>query len=38
MLRNFSVRNFRCLRKLDVEPLARVILFVGRNNVGRRRC
>jgi len=35
MLRNFSVRNFRCLLKLDVEPLARVNLIVGANNVGK---
>ena len=35
MLRKFSVRNFRCLRELDVEPLARVNLIVGENNVGK---
>ena len=35
MLRKFSVRNFRCLRKLDIEPLARVNLIVGENNVGK---
>ena len=35
MLRKFSVRNFRCLRKLDIEPLARVNLIVGQNNVGK---
>ena len=35
MLRKFSVRNFRCLRKLDIEPLARVNLIVGENNIGK---
>ena len=35
MLRKFSVRNFRCLRELDIEPLARVNLIVGENNVGK---
>ena len=30
MLRQFTVRNFRCLRELDIEPLARVNLIVGR--------
>jgi predicted ATP-dependent endonuclease of OLD family len=35
MLRKFSVRNFRCLRKLEIEPLARVNLIVGENNVGK---
>ncbi len=35
MLRKFSVRNFRCLRELDIEPLARVNLIVGQNNVGK---
>ena len=35
MLRKFSVRNFRCLKKLDIEPLARVNLIVGENNVGK---
>lgn len=35
MLRKFSVRNFRCLRELDIEPLARVNLIVGANNVGK---
>ena len=35
MLRKFSVRNFRCLRELDIEPFARVNLIVGENNVGK---
>ena len=35
MLRKFSVRNFRCLRDFDIEPLARVNLIVGENNVGK---
>ena len=35
MLRKFSVRNFRCFRYLDIEPLARVNLIVGENNVGK---
>ncbi|MCY4438280.1 MAG: AAA family ATPase [Chloroflexi bacterium] len=35
MLRKFSVRNFRCLQNLDIEPLARVNLIVGENNVGK---
>ena len=35
MLRKFSVRNFRCLEELEIEPLARVNLIVGKNNVGK---
>lgn len=35
MLRKFSARNFRCFKKLDIEPLARVNLIVGENNVGK---
>ena len=35
MLRKFSVRNFRCLRELDIEPLERFNLIVGQNNVGK---
>ena len=35
MLRKFSVRNFRCLQKVDLESLARVNLVVGANNVGK---
>ena len=35
MLRKFTVRNFRCLRELVIEPLARVNLIVGENNVGK---
>ena len=35
MLRKFSVRNFRCLRELDIGPLARVNLIVGQNNIGK---
>lgn len=35
MFREFSARNFRCFRELDIGPLARVNLIVGENNVGK---
>src|SRR6476469_8589866 len=35
MFRSFTVKNFRCFRDLTVEPLARVNLIAGKNNVGK---
>lgn len=35
MYKSFTVRNFRCFRDLTIEPLARVNLIAGRNNVGK---
>ena len=35
MYRSFSIENFRLFEKLTVEPLARVNLIAGRNNVGK---
>ena len=35
MFRKFTVRNFRCFRDIEIEPLARVNLIAGRNNVGK---
>ena len=35
MYRSFSIRNFRCFRHLTVEPLERVNLIIGVNNVGK---
>lgn len=31
----FSIKNFRCIKDLTVEPLARVNLIVGKNNRGK---
>lgn len=35
VLPNLEIRGFRGFRKLEVEPLGRVNLIVGRNNVGK---
>jgi hypothetical protein len=35
MLRAFSIRNFRCFSFLSMEPLERVNVITGRNNVGK---
>jgi len=35
MLQSFTVRNFRTFRDLTVEPLKRVNLIAGKNNVGK---
>ncbi len=35
MYTSFSVENFRCFDNLTVEPLARVNLIAGQNNVGK---
>ena len=35
MYTSFSIRNFRCIKGLTIEPLARVNLIVGKNNVGK---
>jgi hypothetical protein len=31
----FSIKNFRCIKDLTIEPLARVNLIVGKNNRGK---
>ncbi len=35
MFRKFAARNFRCFQDFKFEPLARVNLIVGENNVGK---
>src|SRR6266851_1867745 len=35
MFRSFTVKNFRCFRDLTIEPLERVNLIAGKNNVGK---
>lgn len=35
MYKTFKVRNFRGLRKLDIDSLSRVNLIAGKNNVGK---
>jgi AAA15 family ATPase/GTPase len=35
MLESLSIKNFRSFRSLQVEPLARVNLIVGKNNAGK---
>ena len=35
MYTSFSIRNFRCIKGLTIEPLARVNLIVGKNNMGK---
>jgi hypothetical protein len=35
MLQSFSAENFRCFKSLTVEPLARINLIGGKNNVGK---
>jgi AAA15 family ATPase/GTPase len=35
MLRSFTLKNFRCFQNLTLEPLERVNLIGGKNNVGK---
>jgi len=35
MLRSFKLKNFRCFNNLTLEPLERVNLIAGKNNVGK---
>lgn len=35
MHKSLAIENFRCFNNLTVEPLSRVNLFVGKNNVGK---
>jgi hypothetical protein len=35
MLRSFTIKNFRCFKDLTIEPLERVNLIAGKNNVGK---
>ena len=35
MYRSFTIKKFRCFRELTIEPLARVNLITGMNNVGK---
>ena len=35
MLRSFTLKNFRCFQYLTLEPLERVNLIAGKNNVGK---
>lgn len=35
MLHSFTLKNFRCFQKLTLEPLERVNLIAGKNNVGK---
>lgn len=35
MFRKFTARNFRCFQDFKIEPLARVNLIAGKNNVGK---
>ena len=35
MYTSFTIENFRLFEKLTVEPLARVNLIAGENNVGK---
>ncbi|MBD2129222.1 AAA family ATPase [Microcoleus sp. ZQ-A2] len=35
MLRSFTLKNFRCFQNLNLEPLERVNLIAGKNNVGK---
>ncbi len=35
MYRTFSVKNFRCFKRLSMESLAQVNLIAGKNNVGK---
>jgi len=35
MLRSFTLKNFRCFQNLTIEPLERVNLIAGKNNVGK---
>ncbi len=35
MMQSFTVRNFRCLKNLTIEPLQRLNLIAGKNNTGK---
>ncbi len=35
MYTSFSIENFRCIKDLTIEPLARVNLIAGKNNMGK---
>jgi AAA15 family ATPase/GTPase len=35
MLKSLAIQNFKNFQKLEIDPLARVNLFTGRNNVGK---
>ena len=35
MYTSFSIKNFRCIKDLTIEPLARVNLIAGKNNMGK---
>lgn len=35
MYTSFAIENFRCFEDLTVQPLARVNLIAGQNNVGK---
>ncbi len=35
MFRKFAARNFRCFQDFEIQPLARVNLIAGKNNVGK---
>ncbi len=35
MLHSFTLKNFRCFQNLTIEPLERVNLIAGKNNVGK---
>ena len=35
MLKSFYIENFRCFRQLNIEPLERINLIAGQNNVGK---
>src|SRR5712692_9029952 len=35
MFTSFTLKNFRCFRELQIEPLERVNLIAGKNNTGK---
>ena len=35
MYKSFMVKNFRCLADIEIEPLERINLIAGKNNVGK---
>jgi AAA15 family ATPase/GTPase len=35
MIKNFTIKNFRCFKELKVEGLSRINLITGQNNVGK---
>ncbi len=35
MLRSFTIKNFRCFDELTIEPLEKINLIAGKNNVGK---